>query len=116
MCTRTLPLSSQGNSIGLVRGAHRWGCDVNLFWNEANDLRHNSLAVSTAEDLTVSRGDPPVQPVGVWRWLGNSQGVSPDDVSWIPRQASAACGTGVTGGCDGVEVMTMRDKHQKRAP
>ena len=90
----------QGNSVGLVQsftpGA---GYVVNLLWIQDMSLKdwllsdhgHGNpgrydLARSNSLDLTVTRGEPPVQPIGTWRRLGTYADYSLADVHWARKQ------------------------------
>ena len=100
----------QGNSVGLVQsftpGA---GYMVNLLWIprhvtqglaperscHGNPGRYD-LARSNSLDLTVTRGEPPVQPIGTWRRLGTYVDYSLADVHWVCKQKVRAVGRGST--------------------
>ena len=102
----------QGNSVGLVQsftpGA---GYMVNLLWIQDMSLKdwllsdhgHGNpgrydLARSNSLDLTVTRGEPPVQPIGTWRRLGTYADYSLADVHWARKQkvrAVAAVNNGI---------------------
>ena len=90
----------QGNSVGLVQsftpGA---GYMVNLLWIQDMSLKdwllsdhghrnpgRSDLARSNSLDLTVTRGEPPVQPIGTWRRLGTYADYSLADVHWARKQ------------------------------
>ena len=98
----------QGNSVGLVQnftlGA---GYMVNLLWIQDMSLKdwlpsdhgHGNpgrydLARSNSLDLTVTRGEPPVQPIGTWRRLGTYADFSLADVHWARKQKVRAVGRG----------------------
>ena len=100
----------QGNAVGLVHsftpGA---GYMVNLLnmslkdWllsdhGHGNPGRYD-LARSNSLDLTVTRGKPPVQPMGTWRRLGAYADFSLADVHWARKQKVRAVAA-VDGGID----------------
>ena len=90
----------QWNSVGLVQsftpGA---GYMVNLLWIQDMSLKdwllsdhglgnpgRYDLARSNSLDLTVTRAEPPVQPIGTWRRLGTYADFSLADVHWARKQ------------------------------
>ena len=78
------------------------GYMVNLLWIQDMSLKdwllsdhgHGNpgrydLARSNSLDLTVTRGEPPVQPIGTWRRLGTYADYSLADVHWAASRKCA---------------------------